>query len=651
MPGIEDILGEVGANTERSMADLFGLSAPLSRWIHQWANTVYTNEMPGAEDIVTAFRAGKITAAECSKWIQALGVYGPSDAGVRQEGDAGTIGYSKLWQGVWDCKVEVPVPGELIFLLQTKYLENDEFLRLMSLQGFWSPQSQILQQYLYNNKVPTPAEIIHYAVKDVWDENVVRDFHYDDEFPATFGYWMKVLGASGDSRQKDANGNPVGNPIGWDRIAWRAHWENLSPSQAYEMYQRLRPSRIANYQQVVPGIRPFESAQLNRALLIADYPRTEREWLTAIAYNKPRLVDIRRLFLDGTIDRAECYELHLDYGYAPHDADLLTNWLVGQRTRANSTKSRVNPSAAALQLYQIGIASRDVTGNRIRNFLGGISADPDLPADLSSLPDQVQRQINTTADRLLAQTDYRRSAKRATQILSTVRRRFLKGYLSESEARNDLLISGWVQSRIDEYIQQWELELQGGRLLSSTAAIKRYVVEGIITTETARTYYSNLGWKDPELSWLVADSRHALDLQTAVIAERSARTRSAQARAIEQQHAAANRQRSAIQRRAAAQGTAQQIVRWYTHFVLDAGTAYNSLVRIWDDKTRAQRAIADASLARAEWGAKHGYLEGRVTSQQLAADQAALASAVTAAQQIAAAAAGSSSIGTIAPSP
>lgn len=647
MAGIADILGEVGANTERSMADLFGLSGPVSRWVHQFANAVYTNEMPSAEDIVDAFRADRITDDECKAWIQALGVYGPREAGVRHEQDAGTIGYRKLWQSVWDNRVTVPLPGELIFLLQSNHLEHDAFVRMMAMNDCWSAQSRLLQQHLYNNKVPTPAEIIHYAVKDVWDENVVRDFHYDDEFPETFGYWMRVLGAAGDSRRRDANGNPIGNAIGWDRIAWRAHWENLSPSQAYEMYQRLRPSRIGRYQQVVPGIRPFEQPQLNRALLIADYPRTEREWLTAIAYNKPRLVDIRRLFLDGTIDRNECYELHLDYGYAPDDANMLTDWLVGQRVRANAPKPRVNPSSAALQLYSIGVSSRGETRNRLLAFLGGVSPNPDKPVDLSALPSSAQRQIGIAADRLLAQTDYQRSARRAKQILSTVRRRYLRGYLSEQEAREDLLRANFQQSAIDDYVQQWELELQGGKLLASTSQIKRYVADGVITIQTADVYLRNLGWRDPELGWLLSESELARQAAQARIAEKSARTLAAQAKAIEQQHRAAQRQTAAIQRRAAAQGTAQQIVRWYTHFVLDAKTAYNSLSSIWGDKTRAQRAIADATIARAAWGAKRGYLEGRVTQQQIQADQAALAAAVEAAQQIAAAVAGSSAIGTV----
>lgn len=633
------------------IGSLLGITHFIDGWVTQFARQIAMDGLPTPEDAIKAFRAGFLPGKHLDVvWAcRSSGLFEPRDirdrAGLASDGRA----WQALTDGVWASKIAVPTLAEVMFLGNLKEITEDTVSQYLTLMDAWSPESQRIAKYLYNNQAPGIDEIAHMAVKDCWNDAVVEKLGYDSDYPIPFDYWSKVMGGGGDARMRDANGVPIGIPVNWARMRWRAHWTTLSPTQMYEMFQRLRKDRIGRFEDVIPGIKPFGFSDLDRGLLIADYPKTERQWLSAISYNRPRLVDIRRLFLDGTINQAECYELHLDYGYNPADARQLTDWLVGQRLRANTPKSRVNPSGAALQLYQLGVSSRGETRNRLLAFLGGVSVDPNKAPDLSGLPVGIQRNLGVQADRLIAQTDYRVSAKRATQILATVRRRFLRGYLSDEESRADLAAAGFQQNRIDDYVSDWKLELQGGKLLASTSQIKRYVAEGVITTQTADVYLRNLGWNDPELSWLLADSQHARDIELGRIAQTQARTRAAQARAVEQQNAAMRRQRMQLQRRAAAHGTSQQIIRWYTHFVLDAGIAYNSLAEIYGDKTRAQRAIADATIARVEWGVKHNYLEARAVAAQVAADQAALQAAVTATQQIGAAIGGTSAVGGVAP--
>lgn len=619
--------------TLSGVTELFGLSNIYSGWINQLMAQLAMDGVPDPADIARAYRAGFIpgnSIADVTWGFRSKGIYEPADVNARLAQGRGTRGWQGLWEGVWASKITVPQPGELLLLRNLQEITEDALIQSMSLLDLWTPESRRLQEVLYNNQIPGPEELAHMAVKDCWNQAVVDRLGYDNEYPPQLDYWSKIVGGVGDARIRDAAGNLVGDPVSWARMRWRAHWVTLGPSQMYDMFQRLRPNRIQNFQKVIPGVEPFTNRDLDRGLLIADYPRTERKWLAAVAYNKPRLVDIRRLYLDGTIDRAECYELHLDYGYTPHDADLLTSWLVGQRLRALTPRPRVNPSAAALQLYQIGVASRGETRNRLLAALGGVQYSADKPVDLSNLPPAAVGQINQMADQLLATTDYRRSAKRATEILSTVRRRFLRGYLSQTEARTDLVNAGFQLARIEEYIQQWELELQGGKLLASTSAIRRYVQEGTLGLSSAKTYLSNLGWKDPELSWMLSDYQHARDVYVNQIAAREAKTRAAQTRALQQAHQAAIRQQREVSRQAARSGSPSQLVRYYTHWVINAQELYDGLTRTGYSSDGVKRALEDATIKRIEWGAKHGYIAAATAAAQIAAQRASEAAAIQA---------------------
>lgn len=642
-------------NSIGGVANQAGLFDPALRVLGQSANIILPNIPPSPELLVQALRAGKISQAEAHEACLMQGVYPPGAVPMRPGPQAQlapnriTEFNLKLWDGVWDSSVRVPAPGELLACLNRGYLELDKWEEGMVLQGFWKKEWRDLLIQLAQNEIPTPSSLVTFALREAWSPAVVQRFDYDAEFPQEFAYWMRAQGAAGDARMI-RDGRPIGEEVSWDRLFWRVHWANISPTQAYEMYQRLRPNRLARFGADFANMRAFTFRDLQEVLKVNDYPVPFRAQLSALGYRKPRLVDIDRFYMTDQIDAAEVQELHLDLGYSPADARMRTNWLTQKKRDRLNPPVRINPVPAILEQYRLGLLTREVAERQLIRGLSGGRIDPRPPAvdavaqELDRLlGDNVQAErpalelrreeaelaeLRRKAQLLLTNEDAKLAAKSAKEILTAIRRQFLRGYTSEGEAQTTLRSAGIHDDRARAYLESWKRILQSGRLLFSTGKIRSLVVDQILPIQTAERYLENLGWRKPELGYLLAELKRDWELEQEKIAEKAARREQSRAAAQERQAQLLERERAKVVKRLNRQATTAQLRRYYVRGILSASEWVAELEKRGYEKKWIERERSSAEIDRDNYLARRktrGYGQDRLDFEREQAERARLA--------------------------
>lgn len=142
--------------------------------------------------------------------------------------------------------------------------------------------------------IPPLTDIIPMAVHEAFSPELARSLGLYDEFPEEFGVWASKRGLSEE----------------WAKRYWAAHWRYPSANQGFEMLFR--------------GV--INRDQLSDLMKALDIPAVWRDRLLQIAYRPITRVDIRRIYKLGLIDREGVYKAHLDLGYAPDRAELMTQF-------------------------------------------------------------------------------------------------------------------------------------------------------------------------------------------------------------------------------------------------------------------------------------------------------------------------------------
>lgn len=141
---------------------------------------------------------------------------------------------------------------------------------------------------------PAPADLITFAVREVYTPEVVDKFGQMQDLPPKFIEESKKAGL----------------PAEQARNFWAAHWMLPSPMQGFEMLHR----------DIV------DKDTLSLLLKSLDIMPYWREQLIKLSYNIPTRVDTRRMFERDLIDRDKVLELYRYQGYSPDDAELMTKF-------------------------------------------------------------------------------------------------------------------------------------------------------------------------------------------------------------------------------------------------------------------------------------------------------------------------------------
>lgn len=443
---------------------------------------------------------------------------------------------------------------------------------------------------------PSPTDLVRFALREVWDRNVVARFGYDEEFDSIpeFKWWMKV-GGYGDSpqpvnsnqnpytapilaEQRDADGNLIQPAIqldSWARAYWRAHWDLPSPTQGYQFLHRLRPNRMARYRELIPGVQSFDISDLRLLLKTADYPKPFRDRLAAISYHTITRVDLRRLYDQGIINEDEVYEQNLDAGYNPTDARYLTNWIIRDKRNRKLKKQREREGNRTKRLFKMGVISEHTAIERLA--LLGMTGN-EAAAEIESI------KVDTEEEGINA-------------ALKALHRQFLRWDIDREEADYRLRRIGILDSARIPMLDRWEQERESTGRRATAAQIARWVVRGLMPMQVAYKRLVAMGYERGDAARIARQAGLDEEIQVARANKAIAQTEKEQIRAAEQEIAAMMKIVKKLQKSIVAGATPGRIKRWLKAGLINISEAKFRLGQLeWSEATIANFLQDEAGL-------------------------------------------------------
>lgn len=208
-----------------------------------------------------------------------------------------------------------------------------------------------------------------------------------------------------------------------------AHWLQPALGEQREMLWRLRPGAVA------PELE-FGPTQLLRAMSEKDIAPFFQERLLAIAYHVIPLRFLRSLYNYSSLSSDQAQGILQDQGYTAADAATLVSAMELQRKLWLASQGHGNSP----QELQALLAGGQITEEQ---YVNDMEAFGFPTATIAQGVDKVNKAF---------------AHKLALQVVAQVRRDFVSGLLTETQARNRLADPIKAQNLIDLTINEWTVE-------------------------------------------------------------------------------------------------------------------------------------------------------------------------------------------------
>lgn len=496
----------------------------------------------GLSDATHAWRQGLITAEQWRRQLGRIGFSRPEDLFVQQ-------GISNP-----------PVGGEILELLNRKLIDDIVARNYLAIGGM--PDFGHQEHYLaLRNILPSVQDVIQFAVKDAWDAAVVNRFGYDLDFPAELGYWAERIGIKW-SEDVAIPGMPVIPGVTWDKLHWRAHWRNIAPGQAAQMFHRFRPGRVDRYREAGFNLRPFTREDYLSVLKINDYASGFRDYVAALGYNRLTRRDVQRLYTARIIDRQEVIEIFRDSGLLPTDAERLANGVAETDRLKSVNQMKLLTKAKVQDAYKVGVIGRLEAGRQLYQL--GLTSTQEMKdwMELGQAAQVARAQNNELVQSELDHLDLDLAVQKVKRVLTSVRRAWIKGDISDDMAIGVMTQMGIIPQRVQAYLDEWRNNRVGSRKQLTAMKVLQLYEKGLINATQAFGRLTYLGYSATDVQYLIALSNKS-------IASAAAHAQAAAARTEKQRQAAqaaiiksAQRERATAVKKLLGTATPAQLLRW-----------------------------------------------------------------------------------------
>jgi hypothetical protein len=618
------------------------------------ANAFHPNLLPSPAEIFEAYTRERLTPKQAIGLLKLNGVsFDPEWTSEDKTIQRVMRNLADRWFDISKLRNALPSLSDLYALRNRGALSATEFEQHLKWMGYADKSSRDhVEQLRY--QVAQPSDLVRFALREVWDDDVAETWGYDEEFRPEFDAWMRRQGFQGDARfdaadiarmeregvidpatARDLRGKQ-GAPLSWARAYHRASWDVLSPTMGYEAFHRLRPKRLGRIEEFLnsnlkPGtapvkIEPFTLDTLFSVLKVADYPSRARAWLAGISAAILTRVDIKRMLSMDAITSAEVYEQMLDRGYVPADARLLTDFAVREVRIQKGARVRSDTKAKVIDAYKTG--SIDHVAASLRLYRLGLT-DPDQLAIFDRLP--AAEQWRLTQDRQLirvflpvagvttqeitlhsnplipgelALVDADWASVLQKKAIAAQRKCLLSGRQNEGQTRNGLILLNVQPARIDQYLRLWRIEFDCGRKEMSTRQIIRLAREGLLTPAQVDARLVNLGWDDDDRRVLMAEVQRNVNLEFAKAQAKAARTVQQQQAALQRAATLARQEQERLAKQLTATGTPTNLHRWYVRGTISGNLYRARLAALGWPIADIDRELIRAEQDRIEWNTK-----------------------------------------------
>jgi hypothetical protein len=338
-------------------------------------------------------------------------------------------------------------PTEIFPLFWRELISEEHFKKHLFRLGYNEDSQNKLFELAKN--LPPIQDVIRFAVRDAFNENVVREFQLLEDYPELLTQYAKWQGYSEDIA----------------KLYWAAHWYLPSALQGFEMLHR----------------DVIDQDQLELLLKTADYPAFWREKLIAISYRVLSRVDVRRMHAVGVLTPPQVKRKYMDMGYSEDDAQLMTDFTV----RYNAPKEFQLSKSQILTAYKDQIVSKDEAIQMLEDI--NISREG--------------------AELLLLFEDYKEQRKLVTEEIKLIEKYFINGEYSEGEAGARLRGIGVKENKIDLLFEKWQLRKEETRKSPSMENLVNWFKIGALTEQEYRDELRAKNWPEKYIEKFIMEAQ------------------------------------------------------------------------------------------------------------------------------------------------
>jgi len=315
--------------------------------------------------------------------------------------------------------------------------------------GFGTPVQAGAMKYVdlarwLQKPIPGVSDLIHFQVREAFDERVSAKYGYDEEYPKELETWLGKQGL--DYRLSEWPNVQDQPPLTWGQIYWRAHWQTPSPTQAYQMLVLCRPDRArrvaADWAKIFPGLGVraedlvVTPAEVRDLLKIADYPRFWRDRLMALTYSPMTQRYLQQSRTDLVDDPVPLVERVQDLGFLPTEAQV-----VAQMIERRAAIARANSG--------IGLSPKEA----VRLYIDGLATRQQVEAAARALG-----LAPAAANAYVARADVLRNAARTRRALSLLRRAFVRRLIDWRTVVRYTQLLGIDERVVQNFEAEWTIE-------------------------------------------------------------------------------------------------------------------------------------------------------------------------------------------------
>lgn len=314
--------------------------------------------------------------------------------------------------------------NEIDEMLHRKIITDEQAIKLIMKIGYNDDQAQKLIKI--GDHIPGISDLVHFADRFAWDDDIARRFQYDTLYPDVVQDWVEKLGYDRD----------------WFIKYWRSHWELPSLQTVFELFHRLRPGRVET---------TFTADDLQAYLKTTPIPPYFHQRLTEISYNPYTRVDVRRMYKAGVIGEDEVYQTYRDLGYDDSHAkalkDFTIQWATGEDTSLSDKQANLTESLLA-DMFNKGI----INESQFRAELAKLKYPPEYITWLVAYTIS-KRKADTAPDEY---STYQSKMKTAILAAYTARQ------ITTAEATSALATAGYTSQAISWLLQAADYDYQQG---------------------------------------------------------------------------------------------------------------------------------------------------------------------------------------------
>lgn len=288
---------------------------------------------------------------------------------------------------------------------------------------------------------PTPADLVTWQAREVYEPEMIAKYGLDDEFEAV---------------EKE----PF-HKAGMDDIQirnfWRAHWVHPAWTTIRDMLYRGEITEEDVWEW-------FKTVEI---------PPFWREKYIATAYSPIARVDLRRLYQLGVIDREKVKAGYIALGNKPEDAEWLTQWTEIEYAPPDRelTKTEI------LKNYRIGKVEKD----EVRRLLAALEYD------------------EAEIEWILTYEDYTITMEEVEAEAETVISELVGGIIDLKQAGEKLDMLKLPIKAKNKYLKKAEQEYRKMLQMPSKDDVKRWFTLKIITEEDFRARMRLLKYSDADI--------------------------------------------------------------------------------------------------------------------------------------------------------